>query len=42
MNITETWINKEKQDDKIPNFTTYRSDRKSKKKKKKEVELQYM
>ena len=30
MNITETWLNKEKQDDKIPNFTTFRSDRKSK------------
>ncbi len=30
MNITETWLNEEKQDDKIPNYTTYRSDRKSK------------
>ncbi len=31
MNITETWLNKKKQHDKIPNFTTYRRDRKSKK-----------
>ncbi len=28
MNITETKLNKEIQDDKIPNFRTFRSDRK--------------
>ena len=28
MNFTETWLKKEIQDEKIPNFTTFRSDRK--------------
>ena len=28
MNLTETWLKKEIQDEKIPKFTTYRSDRK--------------
>ena len=32
MNFTETWLKKEIQDDKIPGFTTFRSDRNSKKK----------
>ena len=32
MNITETKLNKEIQDDKIPNFRTFRSDRKDRKK----------
>ena len=32
MNFTETWLNKEIQDEKIRNFTTYRSDRKCGKK----------
>merc|ERR1711874_827471 len=34
MNFTETWFEKEIQDEEIPNFTTFRSDRKSGKKKK--------
>ena len=34
MNFTETWLKKEIQDDKIPGFTIFRSDRTSKKKKK--------
>ena len=34
MNLTETWLKREIQDEKIQNFTTYRSDRKSKKKSK--------
>ena len=33
MNFTETWLKKEIQDDKIPGFTIFRSDRTSKKKK---------
>ena len=33
MNFTETWLKKKIQDVKIPNFTTFRCDRKSKKKK---------
>merc|ERR1712175_57633 len=32
MNFTETWLKKEIQDDKIPGFTIFRSDRNSKKK----------
>ena len=32
MNFTETWLNKEFQDDKIPGFTIFRSDRNSKNK----------
>ena len=32
MNFTETWLNKEIQDEKIPSFTTFRSDRKCSKK----------
>ena len=28
MNFTETWLKKEIQDEKIPNFTTFRADRK--------------
>ena len=28
MNLTETWLKKEIQDEKIPNFTTFRADRK--------------
>ena len=28
MNFTETWLKKEMQDEKIPNFTTFRADRK--------------
>ena len=34
MNFTETWLNREIQDEKIPNFTTFRSDRKCSKKRK--------
>ena len=34
MNLTETWLKREIQDEKIQNFTTYRSDRKSEKKSK--------
>ena len=34
MNFTETWFEKEIQDEEIPGFTTFRSDRKSEKKKK--------
>ena len=34
MNLTETWLKREIQDEKIQNFTTYRSDRKSKEKSK--------
>ena len=33
MNFTETWLKKKMQDEKIPNFTTFRCDRKSKKSK---------
>ena len=33
MNFTETWLKKKIQDVKVPNFTTFRCDRKSKKKK---------
>ena len=33
MNLTETWLKKKIQDVEIPNFTTFRCDRKSKKKK---------
>jgi len=33
MNFTETWLKKKIQDVKIPNYTTFRCDRKSKKKK---------
>ena len=28
MNLTETWLKEEDQDEKIPNYTTFRSDRK--------------
>ena len=34
MNFTETWFEKEIQDEEIPGYTTFRSDRKSEKKKK--------
>ena len=30
MNFTETWLKKKMQDEKIPNYTTFRCDRKSK------------
>ena len=33
MNFTETWLKEKMQDEKIPNFTTFRCDRKSKKSK---------
>ena len=33
MNFTETWLKKKMQDEKIPNYTTFRCDRKSKKSK---------
>ena len=36
MNFTETWLNREIQDEKILNFTTFRSDRKCSKKREEE------